>query len=80
VYGLQEAAVVEDCVRHLVERCNLQPGQLGVITPYAAQVALLSKRLQKQGYNINGSGSSGSWDSQGGEWVECQHARLLQGF
>lgn len=58
--------MLEGCVRYLVERCSMQPGQLGVITPYAAQVALLSKRLQKQGYNINGSGSS-SWDSQGGE-------------
>lgn len=63
--------MLEDCVRYLVERCNLLPGQLGVITPYAAQVALLSKRLQKRGFNINGSGSSGSWDSQDGECFIC---------
>lgn len=63
----QEAAVVEACVRHLVERCGLLPGQLGVITPYAAQVALLSKWLHKAGMRTNGSGSSGGWDSQDGE-------------
>jgi hypothetical protein len=72
VCGLQEAAVLEDCVRYLVERCKLQPGQLGVITPYAAQVALLGKRLQKQGFNVNGSGRSSSWDSQDGKCAACQ--------
>lgn len=65
---LQEAAVLEDCVYFLVSRCRMAPGQLGVITPYAAQVSLLCKRLQQRGYNINGSGGSGSWgDPQDGE-------------
>lgn len=60
--------MLEACVRHLVERCGLLPRQLGVITPYAAQVALLSRRLQKAGMRINGSGGSSSgWDSQDGE-------------
>lgn len=57
--------MVEDCVKVLVERCGLQPGQLGVITPYAAQVSLLSKGLQQRGFSINGSGGS-SWDSMDG--------------
>ena len=57
--------MLEECVQLLV-KSGLQPGQLGVITPYAAQVSLLSKRLQQRGYNINGSGGSG-WDSFDGE-------------
>lgn len=54
----------------LVECCGLQPGQLGVISPYAAQVSLLSKGLQQRGFNINGSGGS-SWDSMDGtrDWA-----------
>lgn len=52
----------------LVTRCRMAPGQLGVITPYAAQVSLLCRRLQQSGYNINGSGGSGGWrDLQDGE-------------
>lgn len=61
---LQEAEVLEACVHHLVKQCGLQPGQLGVISPYAAQVSLLSKKLQKGGMRVNGSGSG---DSQDGE-------------
>jgi hypothetical protein len=61
---LQEAEVLEACVHHLVKQCGLQPGQLGVISPYAAQVSLLSKKLQKAGMRVNGSGSG---DSQDGE-------------
>lgn len=64
IHTLQEAAVLEGCVRLLVESCGLQPGQLGVITPYATQVALLSKRLQRGGFNVNGSGGSGGWDGE----------------
>jgi hypothetical protein len=58
--------VLEDCVHHLVKHCGLLPGQLGVITPYAAQVSLLTRKLQASGFNINGSGGS-SWDSLDGE-------------
>jgi hypothetical protein len=61
---LQEAEVLEACAHHLVKRCGLQPGQLGVISPYAAQVSLLSKKLQKGGMRVNGSGNG---DSQDGE-------------
>jgi hypothetical protein len=65
---LQEAAVLESCLQLLIERCGLMPGQLGVITPYAAQVALLSKQLQARGFSINGSGrSSAGWDSEDGK-------------
>jgi hypothetical protein len=61
--------VLQDCVRHLVDHCGMQPGQLGVITPYAAQVSLISRGLQASGFNINGSGGS-SWDSMHGEQVQ----------
>lgn len=65
---LQEATILEDCVHFLVSRCRMAPGQLGVITPYAAQGSLLCRRLQQRGYNINGSGGGGSWgDPQDGE-------------
>jgi hypothetical protein len=75
---LQEAAVLEDCVHFLVSRCRMSPGQLGVITPYAAQVSLLARRLQQRGYDINGSGGGGGWgDALDGEETAVS-APLLQ--
>lgn len=64
---VQEVDVVESCVQVLVQGCGLTPGSLGVITPYAAQVALLSRRLQTRGYSINGAAGGSSWDSFDGE-------------
>lgn len=59
------------------QRCGLLPGQLGVITPYAAQVSLLSRRLQQRGISINGSSRSSSWDSVDGG---CYFVALCRGW
>jgi superfamily I DNA and/or RNA helicase len=49
----------------LVQRCGLAPGDLGVISPYAAQVSLLSKQLQERGYTINARGGSSDQEDDG---------------
>ncbi|KAF6259617.1 AAA domain-containing protein [Scenedesmus sp. NREL 46B-D3] len=51
----------------LVQHCGLAPGDLGVISPYAAQVSLLSKQLQERGYTINARGGSSDQEDEG--WV-----------
>lgn len=55
---------MQSVVTMLVQRCGLAPGDLGVISPYAAQVSLLSKQLQERGYTINARGGSSDSDDE----------------
>ena len=43
----REATALVDAVRAVLARGELSPRELGVITPYAAQAALISKKLQR---------------------------------
>lgn len=69
---LQEANILQDCAHHFIKYCKVQPGQLGVITPYVAQAALIRQGLQEQGCNVNGFVSCGSLENQHGECAGCQ--------
>lgn len=64
----QEADVIERLVSHLVQKSGLSPGDLGIISPYAAQVSLLSRRLSDKGYTINSRGGLNEQDGM------CTHS------
>jgi hypothetical protein len=61
----------------LVQRCGLAPGDLGVISPYAAQVSLLSRQLQERGYTINARGGSSDQEDEG-VGAQLRNSRFAQ--
>ncbi|KIZ03846.1 putative Regulator of nonsense transcripts 1 [Monoraphidium neglectum] len=75
----KEAEVVVRLVTRLVERCGLRTGQIGIISPYKAQVQLLARKLPFETTTKVGGGGDDDDEAARLNLLECKSVDGYQG-